>query len=73
MDGANEEKLSWFARLFRKHAKLTYWLGDDAYTAEICHFSERTPDCIVFKDYVTQKATVVRYHTPIVYVLEQIK
>ena len=73
MDGANEKKLGWFARLFRKRAKLTYWLGDDAYVAEVCDFKEMSPECVVFSDYMTKKSTMVKYHTKITYVLEQIK
>jgi hypothetical protein len=73
MDGAKEKKLGWFARLFRKRAKLTYWLDDDAYIAEVCDFKEMSPECIVFSDYMTKKSTMVKYHTKITYVLEQIK
>ena len=68
-----EKKVSWLTRLFRKKVRLTYWLGDNAYTVEICGFTERAPDCIQFKDYYTKNVTVVKYNHPIVYVLEQIK
>ena len=73
MDGANEKQLGWFARLFRKRAKLTYWLGDDAYVAEVCDFKEMSPECVVFSDYYTKKSTMVKYHDKITYVIEQIK
>lgn len=68
-----QKKLSWITRLFRKKVKLTYWLGKDVYSAEICDFKEMKENCILFKDYYTKNTTVVKYDRPINYVLEQIK
>jgi hypothetical protein len=67
------KKLSWWARLFRSRAKLTYWLGNDTYVVEVSKFTEKKEDCIVFVDYYTQKTVMVKYSRPITYVLEQIK
>jgi hypothetical protein len=72
-DEQQPKQLNWLARLFRKKVRLTYWLGKDAYVCEICDFTERSPECIVFKDYYTKNSTVIRYHDKINYVLEQIK
>ena len=68
-----EIKLSWWARIFRSKAKLTYWLNDDAYEAEVTDFKEVSPDCIVYKDYYTLKKTMVRYNCTIIYKLREIK
>lgn len=67
------QELGWFARFFRKRAKLTYWLDNQVYVAEVCHFQEKSPECIVFSDYYTKKNTMVRHRTKITYVLEQMK
>lgn len=72
-DPKTKNELGWFARLFRRHARLTYWLNDQSYQADICDFQEKSPECIQFSDYITQKTTVVRHREPIVYVLEQVK
>lgn len=70
----NERKEpNWFVKLFRKRAKLTYWLDGQVYTAEVCHFKEITPECVMFSDYYTKRNTMVRYHNKITYVLEQTK
>jgi hypothetical protein len=65
--------LSWWARIFRSKAKLTYWLNDDAYTADVTDFKEVSPDCIVYKDYYTLKKIKVKYNCTIIYILEEIK
>ena len=70
-DGA--KKVSWWARLFRSRAKLTYWLGSDVYVVEVSKFTEKKEDCIVFIDYYTQKSIMVKHSRPISYVLEEIK
>ena len=67
------KELGWFARHFRKRAKLTYWLDQQAYETEVCHFKEISPECIVFSDYYTKKNTMVKYRNKITYVLEQVK
>lgn len=67
------KELNWFTRLFRKRAKLTYWLDDQAYVTEVCDFREKSPECIVFSDYYTKKTTMVKYRNKVTYVLEQIK
>jgi len=72
-DGAETKELGWFTRLFRKKAKLTYWLDRQVYEAEVCHFKEISPECIVFSDYYTKKNTMVKYQNKITYVLEQVK
>ena len=74
MTEINELKdLGFFARLFRKRAKLTYWLDNESYVTEVCHFKEISPECIVFSDYYTKKNTMVKYRNKITYVLEQVK
>jgi hypothetical protein len=74
MTDENEvQELGWFARLFRKRAKLTYWLDQQAYVIEVCHFKEISPECIVFSDYYSKKNTMVKYRNKITYVLEQMK
>lgn len=67
------KKLSWLARIFRKKAKLTYWLKEQVFVVEVADFKEVTPDCIVFKDYYTMKNIMVKYNNTITYVLEEIK
>ena len=67
------KKVSWWARLFRSKAKLTYWLGSDVYTVEVYKFTEKKEDCIVFIDYYTQKTIMVKHNRTISYVLEEIK
>jgi hypothetical protein len=72
-DDAEIKELGWFAKLFRKQAKLTYWLDQQAYVVNVCHFKEISPECIVFSDYFTKKNTMVKYRNKITYVLEQVK
>lgn len=68
-----EVKLSWWARIFRSRARLTYWLRDQKYIVEVTDFKEVTPDCIVYKDYYTLKKTKVRYNCTIIYKLQEVK
>jgi hypothetical protein len=68
-----EVKLSWWAKLFRNRAKLTYWLKDQVYVVEVSDFKEIASDCITFKDYYTQRNIMVKYSNTITYVLEEIK
>jgi hypothetical protein len=70
-DGA--KKVSWWVKLFRSRAKLTYWLSNDVYVVEVSKFTEKKEDCIVFIDYYTQKSVMVKHNRPISYVLEEIK
>jgi hypothetical protein len=70
-DGA--KKVSWWVKLFRSRAKLTYWLNNDVYVVEVSKFTEKKEDCIVFIDYYTQKSVMVKHNRPISYVLEEIK
>lgn len=72
MEG-EQTKLSWWARLFRNKAKLTYWLNESVFVVEVCKFTEKTPECIVFQDYYTKKNIMVKHNRPITYVLEEIK
>lgn len=69
----SEADLSWWKKLFRSKAKLTYWLGEQAYETLVCGFTEKEPSCIVFRDYWTKKSIMVRHNQPITYVLEEIK
>jgi len=71
--GQEAKELGWWARTFRKRAKLTYWLKDQVYVLEVTDFKEISPDCIVFKDYYTMKSIMVKYNTTITYVLEETK
>jgi len=65
--------LNWWQKLLRKKAKLTYWLGTQVFVVEVCDFTEKSPDCIVFKDYYTKKAIMVKHSSAITYVLEELK
>lgn len=67
------KELGWFARLFRKRAKLTYWLGTNVYVIEVCDFTEKSQECIIFKDYYNKKSIMVKHNVPITYVLEELK
>jgi hypothetical protein len=67
------KKVSWWARIFRKKAKLTYWLKEQVFVVEVTDFKEVAPDCIVFRDYYTMKNIMVKYNNTITYVLEEIK
>lgn len=67
------KELNWWQKLFRKRAKLTYWLADKVFVVEVCDFTEKQPECIVFKEYYSKKAIMVKHNSPITYVLEQLK
>ena len=70
---AEEVQLSWWARIFRSKAKLTYFLKDVKYEVIVTDFKEVAPDCIVYRDYYTLKKTMVRYNCTIIYKLREIK
>jgi hypothetical protein len=70
---AEEATLSWWARIFRSKAKLTYFLKDVKYEVVVTDFKEVAPDCIVYRDYYTLKKTMVRYNCTIIYKLKEIK
>jgi hypothetical protein len=70
---AEEVQLSWWARIFRSKAKLTYFLKDVKYETVVTDFKEVAPDCIVYRDYYTLKKTMVRYNCTIIYKLREIK
>jgi len=59
--------------MFRSRARLIYFLKDVEYRADVCDFKEVSPDCIVYRDYYTQKKTLVRYNCTIIYKLIEIK
>jgi hypothetical protein len=65
--------LNWLIRLFRRKVKLTYWINREPHVAEICWFSEKSENCLVFKDYYTKLTTVIKWNRPINYKLEQQK
>jgi hypothetical protein len=68
-----EATLSWWAKIFRSKARLTYYLKDVKYEEDVTDFKEVSPDCIVYKDYYTLKKTMVRYNCTIIYKLREIK
>ena len=70
-----EEKnsLSWWDRMFRNRAKLTYWLDEKIFQLEVSKFKEKSPECIAFEDYFTKRSIMVRHNKPITYILEEIK
>jgi hypothetical protein len=68
-----EVKLSWWARIFRGRARLTYYLKDVKYEVDVTDFKEVSPDCIVYRDYYTLKKTMVRYNCTIIYKLREVK
>jgi len=70
---AEEGTLSWWAKVFRSKARLTYYLKDVKYEVDVTDFKEIRPDCIVYKDYYTLKKTMVRYNCTIIYKLREIK
>jgi hypothetical protein len=59
--------------MFRSRARLIYFLKYVEYRADVCDFKEVSPDCIVYRDYYTQKKTLVRYNCTIIYKLIEIK
>jgi len=67
------KEIGWWAKIFRKKAKLTYWLKDQVYVVEVTDFKEISSDCIVFKDYYTMNSIMVKYNNTITYVLEELK
>lgn len=67
------KSLSWWDRLVRNRAKLTYWLDDKVFQLEVSNFKEKSPECIVFEHYFTKKSIMVKHSKPITYVLEEIK
>ena len=67
------KEVSWWTRIFRRKAKLTYWLKENVFVVEVCDFKEISPNCIAFKDYYTKKSIMVKYHNTITYVLEEVK
>lgn len=67
------KNLSWWDRIFRNRAKLTYWLNDKVFQLDVSNFKEKSPECIVFEDYFTKKSIMVRHSSPITYVLEEVK
>lgn len=67
------KELSWWAKLLRSKAKLTYWLNEDVFVVEVCKFTEKSPECIVFTDYHSNRNIMVKHNRPITYVLEEIK
>jgi hypothetical protein len=69
----NEIELSWWSKIFRSKAKLTYWLDNNVFVVEVCHFIEKSSECIIFKDYYSKKTVMVKHTRPITYVLEEIK
>ena len=70
-----EEKnsLSWWDRMFRNRAKLTYWLDEKIFQLEVSKFKEKSPEGIAFEDYFTKRSIMVRHNKPITYILEEIK
>ncbi len=70
---SDEVTLSWWAKIFRSRARLTYYLKDVKYEMDVTDFKEIRPDCIVYKDFYTLKKTMVRYNCTIIYKLREIK
>jgi hypothetical protein len=70
---SDEATLSWWAKIFRSKARLTYYLKDVKYEEDVTDFKEVSPDCIVYKDFYTLKKTMVRYNCTIIYKLREIK
>jgi hypothetical protein len=70
---SDEVTLSWWTKVFRSRARLTYYLKDVKYEVDVTDFKEIRPDCIVYKDYYTLKKTMVRYNCTIIYKLREIK
>jgi len=70
---SDEVTLSWWAKIFRSRARLTYYLKDIKYEVDVTDFKEIRPDCIVYKDFYTLKKTMVRYNCTIIYKLREIK
>ena len=64
-------ELGWLKSLFRKRNFLQYWLNGELQTAWVCNFYEKSERCIVYQDYVTKQATIVKSDHPIVYTLTE--
>lgn len=62
-------RLSWLARLFRSRFLLQYWLNDEFYQVWVSRFQEKSDCCIVYQDYATKKATIIKSDRAITYTL----
>ncbi len=62
-------RLGWLARLFRSRFLLQYWLNDELYTVWVSAFKEKADNCIIYQDYGTKKATIIKSDRPITYTL----
>lgn len=64
-------ELSWLKRLFRRRSLLTYYLQDQRYQVWVCNFYEKNDRCIIYQDYATKQATVIKSDQPLVYTLTE--
>lgn len=64
-------ELGWLKRLFRRRSLLTYYLRDQRHQVWVCNFYEKTDHCIVYQEYASKQATVVKSDQPIIYTLSE--
>lgn len=61
--------VSFWGRIFRSKCFLQYWQGQQLISVYVMEFKEKADNCIVFRDYVTKKVTIVKSDRPINYTL----
>lgn len=61
--------VGFWGRIFRSRSFLQYWQGEQLISIYVTDFKEKSDNCIVFRDYVTKKVTIVKSDRPINYTL----
>ena len=62
-------EVGFWGRIFRSKCFLQYWQGNQLISVYVMEFKEKADNCIVFRDYVTKKTTIVKSDRPINYTL----
>ena len=62
-------QLGWFSRLFRSRFLLQYWLNGEITQVWVAKFQEKNDRCIIYQDYGTKRATIIKSDLPITYTL----
>ena len=66
-------QLGWLAKLFRSRFLLQYWLNGELHSVWVSAFKEKADNCIVYQDYATKNATIIKSDRPITYTLTSAK
>ena len=61
--------LGWFSRMFRKRFLLQYWLNGELNQVWVSKFQEKNDRCIIYQDYGTKRATIIKSDSAITYTL----